>query len=536
MSKTSMANRIAASLLVLTPAVVLGQTTVDKSKAASRPVVLDEARAAQLHGDVKTSLQKYSAAMEQAKRTGNTIIVSEAALSSARMIQVVSQHERSDASLLPKAVEQYQYVLKNGTPAQRKLAGNNLGVLYIQQGKAADAVESLRAIVNSPPSPELRDMYVVRYNFGRALEANKSLEQAYSQYKQVLREQPGFKPAAVAAFRYLESSGQPKLAEAAGLATQLIAAGQTEFAGAQIHGLLTRWSGDREAQRLLAALIQYYAATSLIPPDFNEKESKFLEAISEKSTALRSPIAEIRLAYTGKLAPTWVPGRASESFPSWTKAEWQYLPLLSLLKRVADYYDHQGEPQMALARYSLAWSLNRTDTQAILYCATVLRDHRELLDPNRRLLDELVRGLFQEKGMAYQKQDWLNILRYHMVLGTIFEREERWGPEGDSHSAVFQWSHALAADTQYRRANPDFPPSPGLYAHLAQASVHVGRPDLAWDLYLSAAGGFLTYDMPGDARKTLAAASALSLSLKPDQQTRFQKVQALVDAQATVPH
>ena len=53
-------------------------------------------------------------------------------------------------------------------------------------------------------------------------------------------------------------------------------------------------------------------------------------------------------------------------------------------------------------------------------------------------------------------------------------------------SAIFQWRHAVEAESQIRKSNPKYPRSPELYVKLANAYREKGDPQ-AVDFYLSAA-------------------------------------------------
>jgi hypothetical protein len=122
----------------------------------------------------------------------------------------------------------------------------------------------------------------------------------------------------------------------------------------------------------------------------------------------------------------------------------------------------------ALSRYALAWSVNRGDVSAALYAADVLMEHGSDEDPHGLLLNRFIEKLFTSKGEAYKSEDWLNILRLHTVLGTIYSRQKQWGTAGDPRSARFQFEHALQAEQRYRSQHPEFPRSPGLYAQLGE--------------------------------------------------------------------
>jgi tetratricopeptide (TPR) repeat protein len=423
---------------------------------------------------------------------------------------------------LSEAIQKYEEAIQIGSPGQRVLAQNNLAILFMRQHENERALEVFRNADFSSVPRSHQSLYY--YNYGRALELSRELQAAYRRYLRALELQPGFDLAIDGAFRSLHKSKPARMKEASDLANRLLSQGETELVGSQIRKSLDVWAAEPEVQRLLAALLRYYVAASVDPPQFEKTEWKRLARLAEASPVLRRAVEEVRLVYVGDLAPIFNPVAATEQFRAWTREEWQYEALSQLLQKVGDFYDRREQPEKALARYSAAWMVDRDNTEAALYAAAVLRDHRATLDLDRQLLRQLVGLLFDQKSESYLRGEWLDILRFHVVLGTIFEGEKEWGSRQEPYSAIFQWEHALEADQRLRRANPDFPPSPGIHLHLGVVYSEKEKEDQscqkdyyedAWRQYILAAQGFIKLDNTREACKAVEFSRSLAALIGP---------------------
>jgi tetratricopeptide (TPR) repeat protein len=280
--------------------------------------------------------------------------------------------------------------------------------------------------------------------------------------------------------------------------------------------LLRAWNTTPQASELLTVLVQYYAAASIDPLQFEKSEWGDLHSLGP-ATVLSLPIDEIHTAYFANFPSSFRRG-AQNIFRSWAYPEPHAIVFSALLKRIGSYYDQHESPDKALARYSAAWMLNPADSEAAVYSAAILRDHAKSVDPNGTLFSQLLETLFEQKGQAYFENDWPNILRFHVVLGTIFERDKVWGSSNNPRSAIFQWESALRAERQVRQIDKSFPPSPGIHASLALAYQNISRIADAWDQYILAAEGFIQTHNPDPA--TVALDSAESLPLPPSADRR----------------
>ena len=218
--------------------------------------------------------------------------------------------------------------------------------------------------------------------------------------------------------------------------------------------------------------------------------------------------------------------QALDVFHGWASEDWQQAAMALMLKRAGDEFKRKGNFQDALSRYSAAWALG-LDSDAALYAAGILHDQKQLIDSNQRFFGQLLNGIIEVKGMDYKKQDWPNILRMHALLGTIFEQEKHWGSETELRSAIFQWRHAVEAESQIRKSNPKYPRSPELYVKLANAYREKGDPQ-AVDFYLSAAEVFADAENVSPARSALKAAESLAGPKSPSMQERIKKINVAI--------
>jgi tetratricopeptide (TPR) repeat protein len=364
---------------------------------------------------------------------------------------------------------------------------------------------------------------VYRYNFAAANEKLGNWEQAYNNYLAAIADKPEYQSASEAAFRLLRNRPEPRIAEAVKFSETLLSTGQTESAERYTKQYLDLWGKQPGSQQLLAALLQYYAVAPLTLEMLQTREWVYLQQLAGSAPGLGQPIANIRVARFDSFSPVFEPFQARELVPAWANEEWQQRAMAGMLKRTGDLFRQAGKFREALAGYSAAWAL-AGDSEAALYAASLLHEQRQLIDSNGQLFNQLLQGIFEVKGMQYSKQDWPNILRLHTILGTIFEQEQKWGSESDSHSAIFQWRHAISAEEQVRRGDPKFPRSPMLYMKLASAYRETGNRSAALDLYLSAAEAFVEASNPQQATVAMKQAQSLDVKIPPAAQERIQKI------------
>jgi len=221
------------------------------------------------------------------------------------------------------------------------------------------------------------------------------------------------------------------------------------------------------------------------------------------------------------------PVEGREFTRAWQDSQQSAEAFSSLLLMLGDWYLRHGQPAAALPRYALAWS-SAGNLDAAVQLASLLLTQGEQVDPDGRALDRLIAVLFEGKGDAYLHEDWPNILRFHTVLATIFERQERWGSSGDPRSAIFQWEHALSA-LQHLPSTPEGQKAaPGLNARLATAYQAVGRNKEALSHFLTAAEQYVKLKRSDAAEPVLLLADELATGADGEQKKWLKAIQAVL--------
>jgi hypothetical protein len=99
------------------------------------------------------------------------------------------------------------------------------------------------------------------------------------------------------------------------------------------------------------------------------------------------------------------------------------------------------------------------------------------------LMERYQNAMFQEKGAAYQAENWELIYRMHVALGMTYAYLKAWHSEVPYQNAIFQLSHAMQAadraNSQRRDGGKLLALPPVGIEKLAQAYIATGRKDLA---------------------------------------------------------
>lgn len=455
--------------------------------------IVEEGRAAEARGNLQAAQHAYLEARDAARKIAEQQATAEqkeqaqqAEADAALHYAAVIGTDTSQPAYLDAAKEAYAEAIRLGTPSQQSLAKNNLGVLFLQQKQYPQAVEVFRTI-DYARFDSSSQAYLYMYNCGRALELNNEPEAALSWYRKLITVLPGYKPVVEGSFRILRQSGPKAIPAMSDLAGQLITERETDFVGAPLHQALEDWAGEPEAQRLLAVLLRYYVARQVEPTAWKEQEWPRLSALAAHSSTLGPAVEQLRRAYLDDFEPPFRISTGRLLFPAWAHTDWQSKPFSELLTRAGDYYDQRDQPRMALARFMAAWALDTGNGMAATKAVVVLSDHRKEIDPQGQSLRQFSDLLYGQKGTAYFEGNWQDAMRLHTVLGTLYERQNQWGSEGQVDSAIFQWKHAIDAERRLLQSKPELGEDAQLREHLANAYEQAGRHADSRDQYLSAA-------------------------------------------------
>jgi tetratricopeptide (TPR) repeat protein len=449
----------------------------------------------------------------------------QATMQSARSIEALADAEAAPARL-GEARLRYEQVMKDGDAMEKLAARNSLGVVLLKQGNTKEALATLQQIdlAAAPPA----QAFVFQTNLARAYETAGQGGPALESYKAALSRQPGFPAAQEGAFRLLRDRTPRAPAEAIGLIDLLARGGESRAAAHRTRDLLLAWDGDAGAA-LLPSLATQYAAARVRPPEFTDREWPLLARAT--SPPLRAALDQLRLVYQDDLAAT-----SSSPDPAvlsaWHEPRARAEAMAALLRFLGGVQEAGERPREALARFWMAWLLARDPEDAVATLA-VLEAQPDLPDESTRILETLITTLFQSKGQAYAREDWPRIMRLHVILAGLFEKQGRWGPEFEPATALFQWQHAARAAAAARERDPGQAPAPGIHQSLAGCYRRLGRTGEAWGEYVTAAEMFLAARRPEDAREALAEARALGWSPPSAQEReRFAALQEVVEGRA----
>ena len=453
----------------------------NQTKVSARQDI-QQAQAARVSGRFQEALTVYEAALQKtADRDAHAEVSIAMAQTLESWVQEAGSTTPENEQRLSRAAALYQGALESGPQPRRQLARNNLGTVLLQQRRFAEAVTVLERLDFSL-EPERQFLY--DYNLGRALELAGRQKEAFTRYLASVHLNPAFAPTREAAGQMLLAERPINVANVEALATALISRGQPSGAAGLVRSALR--AGDAgAAERLLRVLMRAWVGMAIELEPFARDEVPFLRSLPESAGRWTREIERAVLDPELPLVTRALEGE--ELFPVWTN---DYAPeLAALLKHSGDVYRRTERYLAAASRYGAAWAIDRGNSEAALFAAMLLQEHKEL-DPRGRLLNLLIEDVFQAKSAFRSRRDWPNSLRLHLVLGSIFETMGRWGPENDARTALFQWRAALDAETQIRREDKSFTPSPGLYLKLGECYLRLGRRQQARQHFSEAAKAF----------------------------------------------
>lgn len=451
---------------------------------------------------------------------------------------LLSRMGQEKKQMLQQATQDFEQVIVAGDPKQKARAQNNLGTLYLADGDAAKAIDTLKGVDKTQIEPTQR--FVVHYNLARAYDAASNPVRALAEYDQTLRENPYYTRAVEQATKVIERGNLPVAALPATYHLGLTLVQKGQLPAAQGVGLAVLRNKTLEKQREvgLAILLRAAANDNREPGRWLEEEHSLLISLRELGYAQAAE--EIQRVYKEPLNPREIslvniPMREVKPF-SWFSAaardERVRSAFAALLNHVGDYFAmvvgerQMRDPNRALACYLYGWAL-AADSAAALNAALILSTAPPQFDPQRFIYDKLMDSLFAEKGRLYRvkyksRADWENILRMHTLLGTIFEQRREWGSEDEWRSAIFQWTLALRAERQIQEL-PDGREfqAPGLHERLGAAYAAVNQPTKAVGHFLDASEKYVQRHHNEEARKALAQAEKLRAAATEEQKKAF---------------
>lgn len=433
----------------------------------------------------------------------------------------------------------WQEVIPRTTGAERLRAVNDCGVLLLEAGWHDEALamwidlEPATALALEEADGVSAARFLV--NAGVALEGADRGDAALERFLAALvRDSSSREARAGIERRAAELPPARAVRTWIATASRLVEGRQLESAATVLEravALAAEPGVDAAARLLLPELVRYLGAAPVEPEAIRERWRPGLERLARATGD-----AETRSLAEDLLAALRDPRQvAADGGGAWAS---KHPDLFSrLLLRLARGLD-QSDPKAAAVLYDLAWRMEPENFDAAIYLVNLLGDQADAIDPGGRHLAQLVEELFEGKSQAYRAGDLEEIARFHSILGTIYERQGRWGSPDEVQSAVFQWRGALAA--QERLAQQRTPPtaaqpalSPVLHSHLAHAyeqadAARWGGESLQH--YLLAAEGYLKREQPEAADVMVDRARRARPALSPVEMKRLQVLDTRVES------
>src|ERR1017187_4112496 len=287
----------------------------------------------------------------------------------------------------------YDEVIRLGDPADAALARNNKAIFWLDT-HPDDSIRLLDEIFTAPGSDAVpdADRAIYRANQGNAYERLKAWDKALSVYQTAISEGLALPETAAATARTLveltKQNPQGEWRKALlPVVSALASQGGLSDALVPVDSLAAKWSeiaGRLPATDLVAAFISSASAAT------------FEAASVRRTLVLLAPLPEARAiteelsvaAFDTNLKPALSPSDIEKQFPVLYslkeprrkgRVDPQRLHDASCFyERVGGYFLAQRERRSALARYSVAWLLDPSNTQAARTTAFLIHDYPDL--------------------------------------------------------------------------------------------------------------------------------------------------------------
>ena len=508
--------------------------------------------------------QKIAAAAGQQKDEGNAWMLIAATHEEMALPGKTGEQPPDRDQQLQSALTAYRSALKLQTdPAGEALARNNLGFVYVHLKDRRSAVEELRQIpFNKLSAASSRAFY--RTNLAN-VELDNDAKSAFADYQFAVRAAPDYSRASSGAFRAIQAAGLGSQ-EAANILNVLLQSYLTTQTVQLALNFLETPGPPPKGEQVLDCLVRAWAVS---PPalQLGTKQAKgdigrlagIQKAYADHPASTNRVTAHLASELLSILTEVWtVPvsdGEAEDRLKYWSGRVHMRSELGQLLNGTAtalanperseessrDANSQEAElgrymeASQALARYITAWYLNRSDTDAAVSAAALIRE-RPPLDPDQRLSRQLSGYYVGKAGwqilstilrdsdpgrrnLELTVGDLQNIALLHtyLAMGDREEAELERALQAVHRYEKPQKKHAWKGEEA--RAEP----APDLYRSLA-VGFQKAKPKLSAELFLKAAGQFELLAREEDAVK--AARSALETDESLGSVARFVPVYA----------
>lgn len=513
-------------------------------------------------GDRLRDLGQTERAVDEFKDAKNNAEVpwvrAEAALKAGQS-QLSVGRKTNDQKALQDAFENFRFAKELGSPEQKAQASNNMAVFHLSNANPKLAVDELRNLQVDRIAKDHR--FAVHFNYARALEQTGDVPAAVEQASTAFRLNPQFLRAADLAWDSMLRSNDRRLLASKGypLCLEMLEHGYTaRVRDMAMSGVLKSGFARSDLELFLALLLHSHIRMGQIvdvqagearvhPQLMAEIQAVAVERLEPGAVRdLNTSVAgRFRL---GRVEPQDLFNQLRDQFP-WASNPERRDELREafglFLRHAGDYYVNVGmfasagdgeaarqpDPEQALTRYLLAWTLDANNLEAAQNAAWVLATYQgqnpQQANHYYAGLQAIIDRLFRTKGELYaernkSKEDWEYLLRMHLLLGTMFEQQQIWGDEGDVRSAIFQWNAALLVERRIREMDPNSNfRAAGLHLRAARSYQAVERIGQAFDHYLTAAEAFVQRGEMGGASFAMQSASRLRIDRTAEQERRW---------------
>ncbi len=476
---------------------VVSETQGDIKKAS---VPIDSVLTRKLIQDgKKQELEVYvTRAVQQADTMEKKALVN---ASVADTMSRISISRKDDTELRARAVSLYREALPSLTGPARLQTANNYSTMLLKQNKPGQALEVLQSLKEEyQRSSDNQGKTAYFYNLGRAYEKSGQTVMAKKAYQQAAIVDPDFSPASRAVTRLL-SKVEPdaaSLGETADWLNAVTDKGDLALAKKNIQMALNspKLYTKNGFEKILLSLIRHLIEEKCSPARFASEWLAELPRLESMQPAAQGMVKEIKAVYNRVFPVDFHPGSGLRYMRFITAIAGRNgqpeLPT-RFAKTTGDGFRIAGAPGMALQRYAIAWTTDTTNMEAAYGIVNILFERSgQAAGEADELLNRFISEVFELKGQAYRApvgDDWENILRFHLVLGSIYARKGIWGNPDNPMSAIFQLEHAVQVHSRLLRSGRSAAAGPiaGVQYALADAYDKSGQLRNAGSMFLNAA-------------------------------------------------
>ncbi|HKR65661.1 MAG TPA: BON domain-containing protein [Thermoanaerobaculia bacterium] len=504
--------------------------------AQSYEALTNRAAEADVRGKTRLAARRYLAAADAATLPAERVA---ALLNFIHALRGGVSNAMLDDATAAEIEKAYGRALDDASGLDSFKVHNDYGVFLLDRNRAQDALNVFAA--GRGDIGEVHPRVAARYlhNYGLAQSRSDHGEDALMTFWEALDKDPFLAATNSAALSLLITFG-PERGSTLAIERiqsllqndQLVAAEKLLAAVMDSAMDAQGWHSQRQATEVLpelvvTLLVKRQTPQSAIIADWQPRLKHLMYELSDDP---RRKIQQLLVVFEGRDLPMSFDGNVEQHFTYW-KSEEQRRGLSVLLLRAGDAMVDE-EPKRAAERYIAAWKLDRRNVDALTSLAELLTYWDDENVPKLRA--QLIDNTWDAKLGAIASGDDAAELRLHMVLGSIFDDEQKWEPAENPRTSSFQYIAALAAYERLR-TKPDAPIYPGVYANAALSFERLGQKDEAWHAYVNAADANVQTGDYESAARMLERCAELGWQPTDADQDRVRALRTEIDEQLQAP-